>query len=120
MHHIPLDSQDEAVKQFFLSLPVSAQGSVVELNGHALACVVPASSSSVEKNGVWTEAKNDRRCDLIDKEIEGTLTAAEAVELQGLQQAMLNYRRRVAPLPLEAARQLHQQLLEKAGRSSAR
>ena len=28
MHHIPLDSQDEAVKRFFLSLPVDPQGSV--------------------------------------------------------------------------------------------
>jgi hypothetical protein len=38
MNHMPLDSQDEAVKRFFLSLPVDPQGSVVELNGQPLAC----------------------------------------------------------------------------------
>jgi len=73
---------------------------------------MPARNGDHEEE--WTEAKNARRCDLIDKEIAGTLTAVEAVELRGLQQAMLDYRRRVAPLPLEEARRLHQQLLSKA------
>jgi hypothetical protein len=40
-------------------------------------------------------------CDLIDKEIEGTITPEEAEELRGLQDAMLRYRRLVAPVPLE-------------------
>ena len=41
MNHINLDGQGEAIKQFFLSLRVSPEGAVVELNGQALACVVP-------------------------------------------------------------------------------
>ncbi len=49
---------------------------------------------------------NDRRCDLIDREIEGTLTEAERVELEELQDQMLAERRRVAPLPLKALRAL--------------
>lgn len=118
VHHIPLDSQDEAVKRFFLTLPVDSQGSVVELNGQAVACLLPVSAGAAKDNGAWTEAKNERRCDLIDKEIDGTLTAVEAIELRGLQQAMLQYRRRVAPLPLEGARRLHQELLAKAGRKA--
>ena len=40
MTHIALDSQDEAVKRFFLSLPVDPQGSVPQLHGQAVACVV--------------------------------------------------------------------------------
>ena len=36
MNHIVRDKQDEAVKRFFLSLPVDDQGSVVELNGLVL------------------------------------------------------------------------------------
>lgn len=118
VHHIALESQDEAVKRFFLSLPVDAQGSVLEMNGRAIACLVPLPA---EQNGetAWTDAMNRRRCDLIDKEIEGALTAPEAAELHQLQTAMLRYRHRVAPLPLAAARQLHQELLERAGRANS-
>ena len=116
VNHIVLDSQDEAVKRFFLSLPVDSQGSVVELNGLALACLVPVSPAP-QDDGKWTEAKNERRCDLIDKEIDGTLTPAEVVELQALQQALLKYRNKVAPLPIAAVRKLHKQLLAKAGRA---
>ncbi len=56
---------------------------------------------------VWNDAKNDRRCDLIDKEIEGTLLAVEKRELETLQRQMLAYRRKVAPLPLKEVRELH-------------
>ena len=114
VHHILLDSQDEAVKRFFLSLAVDAQGSVVELNGHAVACVLPPPK---ETNGTlegWTDAKNNRRCDLIDREIDGPpLIPAEIAELATLQEEMLRYRQRVAPLPIEDARRLHQELLAK-------
>src|SRR5687768_4486552 len=33
MHHIALETQDEAVRQFFLTLPTDDRGSVVEING---------------------------------------------------------------------------------------
>ena len=62
----------------------------------------------------WNDAKNDRRCELIDKEIDGTLLHAEKRELEKLQSQMLAYRRKVAPLPLKEAQRLHQQLLKKA------
>jgi hypothetical protein len=62
----------------------------------------------------WTGAKNQRRCDLIDRKSAGSLTRAEAVELAQLQEQMLRHRQRVAPLPLDDARQLYQELLTKA------
>jgi hypothetical protein len=65
----------------------------------------------------WNEEKNARRCELIDKKIAGTLTLDAALELQVLQDEVLRYRQRVAPLPLEEARQLHRVLLEKAARA---
>jgi hypothetical protein len=61
----------------------------------------------------WTNEKNARRCNLIDKEIEGTITEAEKAELDHLQQQAIAHRDRVAPLPIEGARKLHQQLLAK-------
>lgn len=114
MNHILLDTQDEAVKRFFLSLPADSQGAVVELNGHAVACVLPPPKAMNGAAEEWTDAKNDRRCDLIDREFDGPpLTPAEMVELAGLQDEMLRYRQRVAPLPIEDARRLHQELLAK-------
>ena len=38
--------------------------------------------------GPWTEAKNRRRCDLIDKEIDGRLAPEAALELESLQRQL--------------------------------
>lgn len=120
MNHIALDSQTEAIKQFVLSLPGDPDGAVLELNGRPIVCVVPAAGVLGKTNGdePWTAAKNHRRCDLIDRKYAGALTPAEAVELVHLQEEMLRYRQRVAPLPLDDARKLHQELLAKAAASS--
>ena len=121
MTHINLDTQADAVKQLFLGLPADPQGAVLELNGRAVARLLPpdATEDDPPADGEWTEAQNQRRCTLIDKEIAGTLAPDEATELRRLQRAMLRYRRRVAPLPLEDARRLHQELLAKAGRAGS-
>jgi hypothetical protein len=52
------------------------------------------------------------RARLIDKEVDGTITEAEQVELERLQSEMLTHRRKVAPLPLDELRALHQKLLD--------
>jgi hypothetical protein len=44
-------------------------------------------------NGEWNDAKNGRRCELIDKDIQGTLSAAERRELESLTQGMRVHRR---------------------------
>jgi hypothetical protein len=119
VNHIALDNEDEAVKRFVLSLPVAANGSVLELEGRAVACVVPIVAGPVEATGAWSEAKNARRCALIDKEVDGRLSAGEAVELHLLQREMLAHRHKVAPLPLAEARQLHRELLAKAQRRTS-
>jgi hypothetical protein len=119
VNHISLDNEDDAVKRFVLSLPVDANGSVLELEGLAVACVVPHIQEAAETNGAWDEAKNARRCELIDKEIEGTLSAGEVLELRRLQREMLAHRRKVAPLPLAEARKLHTELLAKARRRTS-
>ena len=117
MHHINLETQGEAIRQFFLALPIDPEGLVVELNGHIVAHVLPGekeANGTEQDAGPWTEAKNARRCDLIDKDIDDKLTPAEARELANLQRQMLRHRRQVAPLPIDDARRLHQELLAKA------
>jgi hypothetical protein len=66
-------------------------------------------------SGEWTDAKNARRFVLVDKQIDGTISQNELVELEHLQQQMDDYLRRVAPLPLKAARELHEQLRQSLG-----
>ncbi len=113
MKHVSLDGLEESVRQFVLALAGDPAGSVLELNGRPVAWVLPTAPAA---NGdePWTEAKNQRRCDLIDRKFAGGLTPPEFVELAQLQEQMLRHRRRVAPLPLEDARRLHQELLTRA------
>ena len=62
----------------------------------------------------WTEVKNARRFALVDKEIAGTLTPAESKELANLQREVDDYLDRVAPLPLDAVRDLHDRLVRQS------
>jgi hypothetical protein len=64
----------------------------------------------------WTEEKNGRRCELIDKDIEGTISESEKLELERLQERFYQYLDTVAPPPMEGARRLHRQLLAKKRR----
>ena len=104
------------MKQFVLSLSADPGGSVLELDGRPVACVVPplkATNGSTDEED-WTDAKNARRAELIKRKHTSGLAPAELVELAGLQEAMLRYRQKVAPLPLDDARRLHQDLLARA------
>lgn len=107
------------MKQFFLTLPADPNRAVVELNGRVVARLLPiaAPDNGLPDDGEWTDTKNRRRCELIDRKYDSALTPAEEAELAALQTAMHSHVDRVAPLPLEAARQLHQQLLEKAAKA---
>jgi len=60
----------------------------------------------------WSDKKNARRFTLIDKEIDGSLTPAESVELNRLQAQIDDFLRRVAPLPITETRKLHAQLVK--------
>jgi hypothetical protein len=114
MTHVNLDAMDESVRQFVLAVAGDPAGSILELNGQPVAWVLPTAPAAANGDEPWTEAKNQRRCDLIDRKYAGGLPPSETVELTRLQEEMLRHRQRVAPLPLEDARRLHQELLTKA------
>jgi len=118
MTHVSIDNQDESVKRFALALSGARGGSIVELGGKQVLRVFPADQNGTD--GVqWSDARNDRRCELIDKEIDGKITTEEQRELEELQKQMLRYRHRVAPLPLAHARQLLEQLEKKAAQAQS-
>ena len=117
MTHVNLDTQPEVVRQFVLALSASPEGTVLESAGRPVACVVPPPKSSTE-TGVpeeeWTEEKNKRRYELMDRKYDQGLSPSEEAELALLQDALHRTIDKVAPLPLDRARSLHQELLEKA------
>ena len=55
---------------------------------------------------MWISKKNKRRCDLIDKEVNGDISPIEAIELEYLQNEMLEHRRKTFPLPIKEAQEL--------------
>jgi hypothetical protein len=123
MNHVSLDNQDERVKQFVLSLLADPGGFVLELNGRAVAYLIPPSKAMTgaagEEDEERTDAKNPRRVDLIKQKHARGLAPAEVVELAGLQEEMLRYRQKVAPLPLDDARRMDQDLLGRAAAQKA-
>lgn len=60
----------------------------------------------------WNDAMNARRFVLIDKEIQGTISLDESVELAGLTRIMREHVESERNLPLEGARALHEKLLK--------
>ena len=117
MTHVNLDTLPEVVRQFVLGLSASPEGVVLESSGRPVACVVPppkSTNGTMESEGPWTEEKNRRRCELIDRKYDHGLSPSEEGELALLQEAMYRAIDKLAPLPLDAARSLHQELLEKA------
>jgi hypothetical protein len=109
---LALDHIEEPVKRFLEGVVSSRTPPAVEMNGHRVHFVVRPLAEPVDEP--WTDAKNHRRGDLIDKEIAGTITPEEAVELEELQGQVRRHVNKVAPLPLAAARKLHAELLAKA------
>lgn len=65
--------------------------------------------------GVWTELGEARRRTLIDKDIEGSITPDELVELNRLDRLANEHFDQIAPPPFEGARRLHAQLIRKHG-----
>jgi hypothetical protein len=106
MTHVNLDTQPEVVRQFVLELSTSPEGVVLESAGRPVACVVPAPAGNGGSTaaGEWTDEKNRRRYELLDRKYDRGLSPAEHAELTLLQHAMHRYIDQVAPLPLDAAR----------------
>lgn len=63
----------------------------------------------------WNSDKDSRRCELIDKGIDASLTEEEKAELDDLQQQMLEYRHTLAPLPVAEIKELLESLRQQMG-----
>jgi hypothetical protein len=106
MNEIDVDTCDEAVLRFVLSLPTDPNGTWLRVNGKKLFKVIPVSPSGSSPAREWTDEQNARRCLLIDRDVRGTITPDEAIELEELQHQLRRYRRQAAPLPLTETRRM--------------
>lgn len=93
-----------AIVETFLDSGMEIE-SVVELLGQA---TVQRRTAEI----VWNDESNRRRFTLIDKDIQGSLTPAEAMELAGLTKIMREHVDSEANLPMKGARALHRKLLQ--------
>ncbi|MEQ1904084.1 MAG: hypothetical protein ABL888_07880 [Pirellulaceae bacterium] len=73
---------------------------------------VALESANVPKKLEWTAELNKRRFELIDGDIQGTLSRDEQLELAGLTQLMREQVDSEANLPFEGARKLHSYLTD--------
>ncbi len=78
-------------------------------------CLQPQSGEKPGKPSAkpWTQETNNRRCDLIDKDIAGTIGETERTELAELQERFHIFLDETAPPPIKGAERLHQDLLQK-------
>jgi hypothetical protein len=60
----------------------------------------------------WSDALNRRRFELIDKDIQGSLTPAERIELAGLTKSLRDHVESEANLPIKGAQAQHAKLLQ--------
>ena len=67
---------------------------------------------SAGKEAVWNAELNKRRFELIDGDIQGTLSRSEKIELAGLTHLMREHVDSEVNLPFEGARKLHRHLAE--------
>lgn len=76
-------------------------------------------SGPPRKFGPWTDELNARRCDLIDRQIEGIITTAELEELAELQAQLRRHLDQDSPFDLAGAQRIHQQLVQKKRRAQS-
>ena len=109
MNQVNWEAMTEPVQQFI-------RGLVIVRNGEPMVRVMPVPKATKRRPAdvEWSAAANERRCALIDREIDGILTPDERIELEDLQQQLRRYVNRVAPLPLAYVRQLLEELERKA------
>ncbi len=110
---ISADLIDEPVKRFLTALSISPEPSVVEVNGRQLFILVRSATNEPNARGPWSVEKNQRRHALIDRQVDGTISMEEALELAELNAAMDHWIDTVAPLPLDHARKIHDALVAK-------
>jgi hypothetical protein len=92
---IDLNKQSEAIKQFIKAQIADPEGTVIELNGEAVARIVSMQPAHPGKSGsLWSSDQEDRREFLIERELENSLTPEEAEELRLLHRQLHAYTNR--------------------------
>ena len=114
LQHVRWEHLPESLRQFLKGVAASPDGAVIEEGGRPIFRVLPYPHPSDGPGpAAWSAADNARRCDLIDKDLDAGLTAAERGALNELESRLDAHAEVVAPLPLEPLRRLHRRLLNR-------
>ncbi len=106
MTRVSWDAVPLPVRQFLETHGLDRDGLTIEDAGRPKYRLVP-----VVEDLPWNEDANRRRFELIDREIAGTITPEESLELERLQSRLERHVNRVAPLPWEALQAFEARLL---------
>ena len=109
------DTIDEPVKRFITGLEISREPSVMEVAGRRVYIVVRPALDERKGDEPWTDAKAKRRYDLVERKLSNTIGPEEAIELAQLNEALDDHIDRVAPLPLDYARNILAKLQAEIG-----
>lgn len=113
MTRVSWDAVPLPVRQFLEAHGLDRDGLTIEDAGRPKYRLVP-----IVDDLPWNEDANRRRFELIDREIAGTISPEESLELERLQLEFRRFRHRVAPLPLAETRELLESLARKAAASA--
>ena len=108
---IPFEGVEEPVQRFLKGLGSSNGTSLVDVDDRRVYLVVRPSRDRTA-TGPWTEEKSRKRFELIDRELDGTISPGDSVELVELDEELDEFVNRIAPLPMEHARAIQTKLLE--------
>jgi hypothetical protein len=117
VNEVSWDAMPKPMREYIWSMTVPPEGTVLQAeDGQPTYKLlrIPKATSQAE----WTVADNARRCDLIEKDLDGQLTSQEQLELEWLESRLDRHVNKVAPLPLEQLRQLHKKVLEQAAQAN--
>ena len=101
------DQVDEPVRHFFEQFAPSAEANVMRVAGHEVYFVVRRGEQRSGRVEPWSAAKNKLRFRLIRKEIAGTISPEEVLELADLTRQMRAHVNRIAPRVTPELEKLH-------------
>ncbi len=109
------ERESPQVQDFLKRLGESGDAGLVEANGRKIYFSVWPKEAAPS----WTNAKGERRHDLIKKRLYETLSVVESLELEVLENQLEEHLDRIAPLPFDYVMELHERLLAMPPKSSS-
>lgn len=116
MTRVEIDRTSDEVRKFLMTLNDEESVVILTLHGQPVLRVIQERLVSGVGSDDWTDEKNNRRCQLINKKYDTGVSAEEQKELDHLQMQLYRHREQELPLPYEFADRLFRELERKSAK----